>query len=164
MKLSHKIVSTLKTVTLLALALVAAPAHAGDAVPFHAVYETEFSVEVTPPLAAVSATGTGLATHLGRMGVESISEIVNLATGEGLASYRYTAANGDAIEVEINFNVAPTPTGFTSSGSWRVTSGTGRFADAAGSGSITGLIEFTGADVGVANLTLDGVISSPGSL
>ena len=164
MNLKQLALKSIQCAALLALSLVTRTTHADDSVPFHATYETAFSVEVTPPLATVSATGTGLATHLGRMDVESISEIVNLATGEGLASYRYTSANGDAIEVEIDFNVAPTPTGFTSSGTWRVTSGTGRFAGASGSGSITGLIEFTGADVGVADLTLDGVISSPGSL
>jgi len=164
MNLKQLTLKSIQCAALLVLFLVARPTHAGDSVPFHATYETEFSVDVTPPLAAVSATGTGLATHLGRMDVESISEIVNLATGEGIATYRYTAANGDAIEVEIDFNVTPTPTGFVSSGTWQVTNGTGRFHGASGSGLIAGRIEFTGADVGVARLVLDGVISSPSGL
>lgn len=96
------------------------------------------------------------------MSVEVVSEIVNLATGEGLACYHYTAANGDVIEVEIDFNVAPTPTGFVSSGTWQITNGIGRFNGASGSGLIDGRIEFPGADVGVAHLLRDGVISSPG--
>jgi hypothetical protein len=103
-----------------------------------------------------------VATQLGVIDVVSIAELVNLATGEGLAQYRYTSANGDAIEVEIQFNLAPTPTGFTSSGTWHVTRGTGRFQRATGTGTIVGQIDFMGVDVGVAHLELDGVISAPG--
>ena len=73
MKLTQRTLKSIQCAALLGLTLVAQPARAGDSVPFHATYETQFSVEVTPPLANVSATGTGLATHLGRMEVESIN-------------------------------------------------------------------------------------------
>src|SRR5262245_23004888 len=105
----------IQCVALLSLNLMAQPLHAGTPVPFQAVYDIQFSLEVTPPLASVSAAGVGLATQLGAMKVESIREVVNLATGEGLAQYRYTAANGNVLELELDFMVVPTATGFTSS-------------------------------------------------
>jgi len=169
MKLSHRILNLIKGAALLALAAaaiaVAQPqAHANDQVPYRAKYDTQFETVVNPPIAEVFATGVGRATHLGRMDVQSIEETVNLATGEGFARYRYIASNGDAIEVEIDFNVAPTPAGFASSGTWQITGGTGRFDGASGSGVLTGQIEFTGPNSGKAHIEMDGTISSPGSL
>jgi hypothetical protein len=146
---------------LLSLTITAGSGHAAKTVPFRAVYNLEISAQITPPLATVSAEGTGLATQLGVIEVASIEEMVNLATGEGLAQYRYTAANGDAIEVEIQFNVVPTATGFTSSGTWHVINGTGRFLGATGTGRIVGQIEFAGVGVGVAHLELNGTMTTP---
>ena len=162
MKLALKSLRLLQGAALLAAALIAKPALAAGSVPFHAAYDLQFSAQINPPLASVSAAGTGLATQLGRMTATSISEVVDLSTGEGLARYRYTGANGDAFEVEIDFTLTPTPTGFTSSGTWHVTSGTGRFAGASGGGALAGRIDFTGATVGVARITLDGVLTPPG--
>src|SRR4030095_8239235 len=108
---------TVKPTLLLALgaamiAVAPSQTQANDQVPYRAEYDTQIETLVNFPIAEVFATGKGQATHLGRMDVQSIEETVNLVTGEGLARYRYIAANGDAIEVEIDFSVTPTPAGF----------------------------------------------------
>jgi len=164
MKLGQRILKSIACVALLVLASTTSSARAGEQVPFRAEYETQFTVAVNFPIASVSALGGGKATHLGRMVVESISETVNLLTGEGIASYQFTAANGDTITVEFVLIAVPTPTGLAVSGSWEITAGSGRFAGASGLGKYTARADFAGPDFGVVRVRMDGSISSPGSL
>lgn len=143
--------------------LTPAAVQAGSAVPFRAVWETQISIApLEPPLFAVSGLGTGKALHLGNMTAQSITEVVNLATGEGAASYRFTAANGDDVLITFVFLAIPTsPTAFSIEGVWQVTGGTGRFEGASGSGTYVGQAEFVGPADAIGNFTLEGTISSP---
>ena len=132
-------------------------------VPFQATWESLISIEpLVPPLFAVSGLGAGKALHLGDMTAQSITEVVNLATGEGAASYRFTAANGDDVFLTFLFLGIPTsPTAFSIAGDWQVTGGTGRFEGASGSGTYTGQVEFVSLTDAVGTFALEGTISSP---
>ena len=92
-------------------------------------------------------------------------EVVNLATGEGTASYRFTAANGDDVLLTFVLLAIPTsPTAFSIEGVWQVTGGTGRFEGASGSGTYVGQAEFVGPADAVGTFALEGTISSPNRL
>lgn len=136
---------------------------ADSAVPFRANWETQISIApLAPPLFAVSGVGAGKALHLGAMTAHSITEVVNLATGEGAASYRFTAANGDEVLLNFVFLAIPTsPTTFSIEGVWQVTGGTGRFEGISGSGTYVGQAEFVGPADAVGTFALEGMISSP---
>jgi len=171
MKVNRTFPITFKRTALLALALAAlalAPSvtQAGDQVPFRAIWDAQIEITpLSPPLVAVSGSGEGRATHLGRMTAQSIAEVVNLATGEGAASYRFTAANGDEVLVNFVFTAIPiSATAFSIQGVWQVTGGTGRFDGASGSGTYEGQVEFTGPASALGQFELEGTISSPGSL
>jgi hypothetical protein len=141
-------------------------ARAGNQVPYRATWDTDISITpLDAPLVAVSGLGKGLATHLGAMTAQSIHEVVNLATGEGSAQYRFIAANGDEIFVSFALLAVPiSPIAFHIQGTWEITGGTGRFVGASGSGTYTGQVEFTGPATAVGHFVANGSISSPGSL
>jgi hypothetical protein len=169
MKLDHAVLNIIKRAALIALASGAitvthSTLEARDQVPFRAEYDTELEAVVNFPLASVFATGEGQATHLGRMVTQSIEETVNLATGEGVASYIFSTANGDEIVIEFAFSAIPSGASFAVSGTWEITGGTGRFDGASGSGTYKGRVEFTGLSSAVGHFKLEGTISSPGSL
>jgi hypothetical protein len=91
-------------------------------------------------------SGTGNSTHLGNT-TASGSVSVNLANFPFSAGVQYTltltAANGDTLFVSANTTLTDTaspPAGndYTESGTYNVTGGTGRFADATGSGTVAG--------------------------
>ena len=171
MKLNRTILTICSRTALLALAvgafaLAPSPVQAGDQVPFRASWDAQIEITpLNPPLVAVSGLGEGRATHLGRMTAQSIAEVVNLATGEGAASYRFTAANGDEVHVNFVFTAIPiSATTFAIQGVWQETGGTGRFDGASGSGSYEGKVEFTGPVNAVGHFEMQGTISSPGSL
>jgi hypothetical protein len=105
-----------------------------------------------------------LATHLGAFTAHSVEEVVNLATGEGVAVHEFTAANGDKIVMSFHLLALPTATGFAVTGVWEITGGTGRFAGASGAGTYAGAADFTSAITAVASFNMVGKISSPGSL
>lgn len=147
---------------------MAQPAWAGDQVPFRASFDTVFEASVSIfPVLDVEVTGEGQARHLGRTRIETISETINLLTGVGEAIFVFTAANGDTIELEADFLAPPTPTGgFLLIGSWMVSGGTGRFANASGSGCFEGWAEPTTDPTtqpisGVGHFTMTGTISKP---
>lgn len=148
----------------LALTCLAPPAvQAESDVPFRATWESQISIApLDPPLVAVSGLGTGKALHLGAMTAQSIVEVVNLATGEGAATYRFTAANGDDVFLTFALLAIPTsPTAFSIEGVWQVTGGTGRFEGASGSGTYVGHAEFVTLTDAVGTFVLEGTISSP---
>jgi hypothetical protein len=140
--------------------------HARNQVPFRASWAADIGITpLTSPFVAVSGSGTGHGRHLGAMTAESIVEVVNLGTGEGLAQYRFTAANGDELFVNFVFSAIPTsPTAFSVQGTWEVTGGTGRFEGASGSGAYGGRVDFTTDATAVGQFALQGTLSSPGSL
>lgn len=139
---------------------------AGDQVPFRATWDAAITfAPLTPPFDAVSGLGVGRATHLGKMTTQSIEEVVNLATGEGAASYRFTAADGDQLFVRFVFVAIPIAPGvFSIQGEWQFTGGTGRFISASGAGEYGGQVNFTGEATAVGHFEAEGTLSSPGSL
>jgi hypothetical protein len=133
-----------------------------DQVPFHASFNTHFDSTVVLPIAYVEVTGCGIATHLGLTTVGSINEEVNLLTGVGTATFHIKAANGDELVMEFVMSFVPTETGFTFTGDWSVSSGTGRFVQATGTGTLEGWANFTGPTDGVGFFAMDGTILSGG--
>jgi hypothetical protein len=134
-------------------------------VPFRASYSLNFVADFSAfPLVGVASVGSALTTHLGKASTRSISETVNLATGEGVAVHEFTAANGDSILFSFHLVAIPTSeTQFTIDGVWVITGGTGRFDGATGEGSYHGLAQFNSPTTGSAEFELAGVISSVGS-
>lgn len=139
-------------------------AFAGGQVPFRAKYNLELVADIVGPIATVTSHGSALATHLGAVTAHSISETVNLATGEGIAVHQFTAANGDILRIGFRLIALPIEGGFDVTGQWEILEGTGRFAGATGSGSYIGVVLFTSANTAVGSFELLGTISSPGSL
>jgi hypothetical protein len=140
------------------------PTIAKDQVPFRADFNTVFESTLNFPIISVHVTGDGEATHLGRTAIETTDQMGNVITGATTAIYHFTAANGDEVVAEFDFVALPTPTGFTFTGTWEITGGTGRFTNASGSGTLEGQADFTGPTGGVGQFTMFGTISSPGSL
>ena len=141
----------------------AQPIRGGSEVPFHAAFDTTFTATFGPgPVAHISVTGEGNASHLGRTGARSRLQDVSLVTGGGVASYTLVAANGDSITFDSEFEGTLPPDPVTFNGSYEITGGTGRFAGATGSGALNGTAIFTGPASGFGSFSLDGTISSPG--
>jgi hypothetical protein len=149
-----------------ALALRSQAAQVDKQVPFRAAFTTEFESDVIFPIAHINVIGEGKATHLGKATTVTTDQEVNLITGQSSATYTFTAANGDTVVLEEEFQsiVDDTGTRVTFEGTYEVTGGTGRFAGATGSGTLIGSAVFTGPNNGVGSFTLTGTISSPGSL
>jgi hypothetical protein len=158
--------TALLALTLGALALTAPTVHAGSQVPLRLTWDADIALTpLAPPLVAVSGLGAGRATHLGAVEAQSIAEVVDLATGEGIASYRFTAANGDEVLVDFAFTALPTSPGvYSIQGVWQVVGGTGRFDGASGSGTYVGQVVFSGPLNALGQFELTGTISAPGSL
>lgn len=169
MKFMHTLNRHGNRAALLALALGAfllgpLPAEAGAQAPFRAKFHNTLDVTVDFPIAHVSSTGEGNALHLGRMTAEAIEETVNLATGEGAARHRFTAANGDEILVDFHFLAIPNGPGLAVGGTWTIAGGSGRFTEATGAGTYEGAVEFTGPASALGRFAMAGTISTPGSV
>lgn len=97
-----------------ACAAALSSAQAGDLVPLRAAWDSQIElIPLAPPLVAVEGVGHGHSEHLGRMTAQSLGEIVNLETGDGLASYRFISASGHAVHVAFIFLALPlSPTQF----------------------------------------------------
>lgn len=146
--------------------LVAGPrqATATSLVPFHATI-TETYVVNTPPCQSsapvtICSMGTGQATHLGE-----IREVAVVESSPGachVAERRtttLTAVNGDQIVLDATGQNCRTES--TASDAYTVTGGTGRYRGATGQGTIN--VTFSPA-IRAAVVTIDGTLSSPGSL
>jgi hypothetical protein len=154
-------------------ALIVRPSHASaqSLVPFQArVSETFTAGPCGPALVCITAVGAGQATHLGEI-TESAIVVVDVNPAHKVngcvpeqRTTTLTAANGDKITMS--------GTGVTRCGgssneahdTFVITSGTGRFEGASGSGSESNVHTFTGPGEGVATVNYDGNISSVGSL
>lgn len=133
-------------------------------IPFQASFDAEFQNTVAFPVIHVTVQGQGQAQAMGRSKAFTDNETVNLLTGAGTATFTLTAANGDTLVLESIFqNTVPDAGGaFTFGGDYEVLGGTGRFAGATGSGTVSGSGQLTSADAGVAEFSYEGTISSPG--
>lgn len=119
--------------------LPASPAEAGDCVTFRGTgYSTSssFTPGVFPVIGVGHTDADWLATHLGRSTATSSVTLIWTPAGvwfEGPTVL--TAANGD----QLHFNGSGwQDENLQAEGTWLVTGGTGRFAGATGSGTVTG--------------------------
>ena len=148
--------------TLTLIVLIAFPAGAGEFVPFRAVIDSEPVVvgACGPACLELEIGGEGTATHLGRTEIAGPSQ-VDVLQGTQTGTSTLTAANGDTIVIAFAGTAefsGPAPTDpVTFQGPWVVIDGTGRFEDAAGSGTYTGSAAGT-----VGQFILEGTISRPG--
>src|SRR5258708_28543879 len=112
----------------------------------------------------VLITGTGYYDHLGLTTLRFPSTITGTAACGGFTATEqdtYAAANGDSVFQTVHDTICPTttPHAFTLTGSFTVTRGTGRLADASGSGTVQASIMFTSATTGTFSGTQTGTIS-----
>ena len=140
---------------------LASTTYAGGTVPFHAAIDT------TPVVVGGSQTtldlvitGTGQGAHVGRLEVDGPSH-VDLVTATQTGTSTLTAADGSTFDFSFAGTVGftgPLPTDpVTFQGTWRVTSGTGRFENATGGGT------YSGSAAGPSGvLFLSGALSNPG--
>lgn len=144
-------------------------AAANTEVPFRAwlVNINQPPVQCAPTQLCLALTGAGLATHLGRVS-DTGQAVIDLASQPGPTpdcrsvsnALLLTAANGDQLGLlltGVNCQTGAT-SGITAitHGTWVVTSGTGRFSDASGSGGYTTYINTPGA---IAWSVLSGTLS-----
>src|SRR4029077_3179845 len=92
--------------------------------------------------------GPGYYDHLGFTNLRFPSTITGQAACGGFTATEqdtYTSASGDSVFQTVHDSICPTATqnAFTLTGSFTVTGGTGRFADASGSGTVQASITFT---------------------
>jgi len=137
-------------------------------VPFRAVYSAIQVVTVDPlrcPALTVQAEGGGQATHVGAF-TSVQSHCIDPEGSDPLSFtdgfYTFTAANGDTIFGSYSGHLIPTETPgvFGLDGHFTIAGGTGRFEDASGDGSASGLVNLV---TGEASVFLQGTISSVGS-
>ena len=108
--------------------------------------------------------GAGYYDHLGLTNLRFPSTITGPAACGGFTATEqdtYTGANGDNVYQTVHDIICPTttPGTFTLIGSFTITGGTGRFADASGSGTVRASITFTSATAGTFSGTQTGSIS-----
>ena len=102
-------------------------------VPFRGNLEGEqTTTPLPPPFGAVSGSGGGNATHLGKYSVV-FPHIVNFATRTGQGTYTFTAADGSTLTANFTGQAQGGPAVVSLEEHATITGGTGRFADATGS-------------------------------
>jgi hypothetical protein len=145
-------------------------ASAASLVPFQArVAETFTAAPCGQWAVCITASGTGQAAQLGEI-AESAMIVVDVNPADqqnGCApetrATTLTAANGDEITMS-GTGLTRCPGSDVANDNFVITSGTGRFEGASGSGSEQNTHTFTGPGVGVATVAYRGNISSVGSL
>ena len=160
--------SWLVALAALALPSLSSPVAAGEQVPFRGSLAGVFTITDTFPIAHVSANLTGNATHLGRFTL-ALPHDVNLAATPpaAIGTFVFIAANGDMVSGTFTgavASVAPPVVHVTETAT--ITGGTGRFAGATGSFTITRSLVLgspdPATDLGTTSGSFDGSISSPG--
>src|SRR5262245_30255070 len=125
------------------LSLLPATNRAHSDAPFRAVVHTEIAAVRECGLGCVvlAISGTGNATHMGRLRISGPSQIDFTSFLQSGVS-TLTAANGDTLIISFTGTFTPEgpdPAGPVSfEGSWTVMSGTGRFEAASGTGAYSG--------------------------
>lgn len=129
----------------LAVVGASAPAAAQHPVPFHGVFEGDYTVTPIPgtPTAALVVSASGHGSQIGAFELE-IPHVVNFATLSATGSYEFTAANGDMLIGTFTGHATTIGT----DGHYAmlveqvtITGGTGRFAGATGSFTAVRLID-----------------------
>jgi hypothetical protein len=150
--------------TLSLLAFTPQSTRAGNQVPFKGSFNTDVKMVLEFPFLHVFVTGQGNASHLGLTTAISTDQLVNVIDGSATATYTLTGANGDTVILAMIFQATEIPGGVTFEGTYIVTGGTGRFAGAAGSGTLEGSAVFFDESTGAGFFSVVGMISSPGRL
>jgi hypothetical protein len=143
MKCRHSAASLVLAV--LATLGLAGPAAAQHQVPFHGVFEGDYTVTPIPgtPTATLVVSASGVGSQVGAFELE-IPHVVNFATSNATGSYLMTAANGDMVIGTFTGHATPIGT----DGHYAmlveevtITGGTGRFEGATGSFTAVRLID-----------------------
>jgi hypothetical protein len=137
---------------------------AADQVPLKGTFVSNSIVTVNFPVLHASTDGVGELSHLGRTTFHSEIDILigpQTVTGTGT----FTAANGDTLTAIVSGTVSfPDAQGISKLNlTDTFTGGTGRFAGASGSASVTGFSQATGPTTGIDLTNISGTISSVGS-
>lgn len=152
--------SSIIRLTTVLLALVLAPcliptAHAGDTIPFRAWFNVTnlvFSHPTIPARLEVRVAGTGEASDLGESTCVTTNQYTDLTTGQAVADYTLTAADGDQLVVHLEAQTVPDPaspeTRLTFRGGGKILSGTGRLAGVTGDVTTTGWSELQNSATG----------------
>jgi hypothetical protein len=106
---------------------------------------------------ALRITGYCQLAHIGRASVLALQTIVPGASGIAYTNTTvYTAANGDELHT-TNVGVAtPSAQGLSLNGIESAAGGTGRFANASGSATLSGAVRFTSATTTIGSYSLVG--------
>ena len=146
-------------------------AAAAGLVPFHArTSEIAVLAPCDPSHVCVSITGTGEATHLGKISEAALFTIdpasvpaPGCTTNTGTMTF--TGANGDGITLALHgIGCQITPTTALAQESYVVISGTGRFSGATGSGTEIAQIDTSNPAFSTGLTDFRGTLSTPGSL
>ena len=142
--------------------ILASPVAAGEQAPFKGdLAGLDIRTAVNLPFVTVQQTATGNATQLG-MFTYIARDTVDTRTGSGTGTFVFTAANGDTVFGTNRGQATPTPTPGVLSivETSTITGGTGRFAGATGTFTLTRLSNRV-TDVTTGSFV--GTISSPGA-
>ena len=153
--------SWLVVLAALALLSLSSPVMAGEQVPFHGSLAGTFEISGFP-IATVSAHLTGNATHLGRFTLALPHHVDLLATPpSAVGTFVFIAANGDTVFGTFTGAVdSASPPVFHVTENATVEGGTGRFANASGSFTISRSLDTVFL---TSSGSFNGTISSPGN-
>ena len=135
--------------------------HAEATVPFQATINTAPAQvgSCGGPCVVLTIPGTGTASHMGRVEMEGLTQI-NFQTLQQTGTSTLTAADGSSFDMSFVGAFVPGQVegDATFQGTWRITTGTGRFEEASGVGTYRGSAS---GDTGV--LFLNGTLKNPGN-
>ena len=144
---------------------LASPVAAGEQVPVRGGFAGVATVSGGPEILTAVVNATGNASHLGRFTL-AIPHLVNRGTSPfpfpwtSAGFYQFVAANGDTLSASFTGQVNPIPGGLADVEIATITGGTGRFAGATGSFTVTRLKDTV---TFVTTGSFEGTISSPGA-
>ncbi len=140
--------------------ILAGPVAAGEQVPFTGSLEgLDIATPINPGFISVQVTATGNATQLGLFTYTEL-DTVDTSTRIGSGTFVFTAANGDTVFGTGTGQATFTPPNvLTIEGNEIITGGTGRFAGATGSFTVTRLKNTV---TNVTSGSFTGTISAPG--
>jgi hypothetical protein len=156
----YRFAASLALAVMAVLGLVG-PASAAEQVPFKgSLIGLDTGTPTVPPFASVTVEAIGNAAHFGEFTYTALIT-VNTSNGTGSGTFLFTAANGDTVYGTSTGQATFTPPNVLAIvENATITGGTGRFAGATGSFTISRLKNtVTGETIA----TFEGSISSPGS-